>query len=292
MSELATIIINWNNASLTAACAKAVQKWSISNRILIVDNKSNPEDIAALKAATHDIEILFLEQNLGFGAANNAAINYLVQQNYTAKVLLLNNDASIANSEITKLLEHYDKMDKIGALGPIVEENRQNSTVYLHGGRNIVENVNTRADRAKPNFTNKLVTCDYVPGMIFLTDVSNLKAVGVFDEDYFFSGEIADWCYRAAVLGFQSYLDQSAIGKHDKSSNSSNSNLYNYYSLRNRFLFNSKHKLGKGLNWFLKSSNWALSRLLRFDFSGFRTILLAQSHGISGKFGNQNEKFQ
>ena len=66
---------------------------------------------------------------------------------------------------------------------------------------------------------------------------------GLLDEEFFFSGEIADFCKRARDGGHRVCVDLEAEARHDASETPQTvrDTLYVYYSLRNRFLYAKKH---------------------------------------------------
>ena len=72
---------------------------------------------------------------------------------------------------------------------------------------------------------------------------SVFEQIGLLDEEFFFSGEIADFCKRARNGGHRVCVDLEVEARHDASDTpqTRRETLYVYYSLRNRFLYAKKH---------------------------------------------------
>ena len=138
---------------------------------------------------------------------------------------------------------------------------------------------------------------DYVPGTVFLARRSVFEQIGLLDEEFFFSGEIADFCKRARNGGHRVCVDLEVEAQHDASETPQavRETLYVYYSLRNRFLYAKKHYPLEKTKYLALWSRLCLVELGRALAAGkprkARAILLAIAHGCTGRFGNQNAAF-
>ena len=142
-----------------------------------------------------------------------------------------------------------------------------------------------------------LYDVEYVPGTVLLARSSIFKEVGLLDEDYFFSGEIADFCKRVRDAGYRVCVDLEEQARHcpDRASEPLRKTLYVYYSVRNRFLYARKHH---GRMKALYFAFWtglgtlAIGRaLIRGQPATARAIWLALLDGLGNRYGNQNAKF-
>ena len=138
---------------------------------------------------------------------------------------------------------------------------------------------------------------DYVSGTVFLARSSAFEQIGLLDEQYFFSGEIADFCKRARNAGHRICADLEVEASHDTGQTQAHrrQTLYTYYSLRNRFLYVRKHCRGRRLRYFIRWTGIGVSGFIKAiaagNWSSARAILLALMHGILNRVGNQNAKF-
>jgi GT2 family glycosyltransferase len=122
-----------------------------------------------------------------------------------------------------------------------------------------------------------------------------LKTIGLLDEDYFFSGEMADFCRRTRMAGWTCAISSQSIAIHEPQFNAVRETLYLYYTLRNRFLFIRRHE-PKQLQrlfmfWLGCGTLMAVFACLRGRPAQARAALLAMRDGLKGRLGNRNELF-
>lgn len=292
LKTLGIILLNWNAAAVTKECVSKLQEWQRLNpRIYIVDNESTEGSLDFSHETGIPVFLVRSPKNLGYAGGNNLGIKRALKDGCEF-ILLLNSDASVSEGHIELLLDHIKRNPEIGCIGPAISEP---GCVYL-GGRDIGIHINTRnvTSRIVPN--NRLIPVDYVPGMVFMTRRSIFQRIGYLDEEYFFSGEIADFCTRAREVGFSCVIYDNAIATHcPDEGNPHRSSLYQYYSLRNRFLFNRKHH--PLLRWFLEPFwiGWGMQRGARAGITGkraeSRAYRMAIIDGVKGIFGDRNELF-
>ena len=290
--NLAIIIVNWNSAQATLHCLSHISGWSgLRAEVIVVDNGSSKEDIATIQQSGQKFHILYNNSNLGYAGGNNTGITFALMKGFNF-IMLLNSDASIDEQCIMKLLDCMDHKPGLGVIGPLLEEH---GAVYS-GGRNIGIYSNTRTRRVAGTGNSSLLNVDYVPGSAMIVKRETFENVGLLDEEYFFSGEIADFCMRVHTAGLMCgvFLECMAIHQPDPESGYRET-LYNYYILRNRFLFVRKHFHYTRYFWYLR---WIVGGTLQIIFatlSGKRTQALALwfglRDGVIGRFGNRNDLF-
>jgi GT2 family glycosyltransferase len=95
--KIAVIIVNWNGGELLLAAVNSVVQQTLpADRILVVDNNSSDDSLAAVRALSCPlVEVIEMGRNVGFAAANNHAVGLLHGYDW---VTLLNPDA-IASPE-------------------------------------------------------------------------------------------------------------------------------------------------------------------------------------------------
>jgi GT2 family glycosyltransferase len=139
---------------------------------------------------------------------------------------------------------------------------------------------------------------DYIPGTVFLCRSEVFTKVGLLDEDYFFSGEIADFCRRAQTAGFSMTVMPDLVVYHQIQQQpvQRRDTLYLYYNLRNRFLYVSKHyrnmKWSLYLHWIFRDTRMMVGAFLQGRFSKAGAIFWAIYDGLFGNFGNRNARFE
>ncbi len=299
--SLSVILVNWRGEQKTLQCAAAVSGWKkLKPDLVVIDNESTKTTSTVLANTLEPDELICSPFNLGYGGGNNLGIERALagKQNY---ILLLNTDAEISEAGVARMLKRMDANPDISILGPVIYEGQNGHMQCLIGGRDIAQNSSTRiaaepgALTAVPGYP--LHEVDYVSGTVFLVRRDIFEQVGLLDEQYFFSGEIADFCRRAKNSDHRICVDLEVETHHDTSQSSAQlrETLYTYYSLRNRFLYVRKHYPSKKLKYF---GRW--TKLAGLDFvrsisarktAKARAILLALAHAYGNRGGNQNAKF-
>jgi len=301
VASLSVIIVNWRDEQQTLRCVAAFRRWkTLRPDLIVVDNESSEKSRKDLSSELGSNELVRSQANLGYAGGNNLGIARALE-NGAPFVLLLNNDAAIEETDMIRLIDRLRDHPDIAIIGPVLHERLQGGVHYYIGGKDIAQSVLTRK-AAKledlprvPGFP--LNDVDYVPGTVFLARRSVFEQIGFLDEDFFFSGEIADLCKRARDRGHRVCVDLGAKAQHDASETSQpvRDTLYVYYSLRNRFLYAKKHYPSEQAKYLALWSGLCLVELGRALAAGklrkARAILLAVAHGCTGRFGNQNAAF-
>lgn len=295
--KLAIVILNWNQASETEDTVQKLAAWQrLHPEIWVVDNASREASTAKLRRACPGVHVIVSDRNLGYAGGNNLALREILNTDADA-VLLLNNDAVLQEPDAARLLECLENLPEAGMVGPLVRELVNGTPVFTAGGRDISRHLSTRiylvgADAALSS-PHKV---DYVPGTAFLVRTQVLRKIGLLDEEYFFSGEIADFCERARRGGHTCIVDPQATAIHNVTEGSPlRATLYLYYTLRNRFLFIRRFRQDQAR---LLLSFWSacgllmcLRAALRFRFPQARAAWLGVRDGLRGRFGDANARF-
>jgi GT2 family glycosyltransferase len=293
--NIAVVILNWNQPEAIATCLKAICAWRrLRPEIWVVDNASNPP-LELKEPCPLKVHILRSEVNRGFAGGNNMALSAIMQTQADA-ALLLNSDAKIAEIDAEYLVSTISAEPGIGVAGPcLVEQRASGQSIANYGGRDIARHANTRLAR-RPTDGLPFFDVDYVPGTVALFSAAMLKATGVFEEEFFFSGEQADLCVRARKAGFRCVTAPGAVAIHEPDTASPLRNtLYPYYTLRNRFLYIRRHSGRRKplhfLCWTCRGAAMVMLALLQCCFARARAIFWALNDGLKGHFGNRHDRF-
>ncbi|HLF24919.1 MAG TPA: glycosyltransferase family 2 protein [Anaerolineae bacterium] len=287
----AVVILNWNNSSDTIATVQAIRAWpTYALAVWIVDNGSKDDSVERIRRECPSAHLLESNHNLGFAAGNNLAIRQALAENSTDYFLLLNNDAVIDEAGLRQMLATAEQ-HAAGIVGPVLRDPLPAATLQAAGGRNVAWHVDTHISDLPSDMEPYPV--DYVPGTAILVRADLFTTIGLLDEAYFISGEIADFCLRAQRQGVRLLIDPGVTVYHDQGRSSElRLVFYAYYFLRNRFLF--VRKFYPRLRWLLVP-RWAFFGLVSVAASWLRgrqrrarALLLGLRHGLSGKFGDRS----
>jgi GT2 family glycosyltransferase len=292
---LGVIILNWNAAGETIRCARAVQSWQdIELTVWVVDNGSTDGSVSIITDHLPGARLICNAQNLGFGGGNNEGIAQALASG-DAPILLINNDASITEADVNRLLTTLRNDRSLGFVGPLLYDTGEQPRLRAAGGRDIATHLDTHHRRLPCQ--GPVCQVRYVPGTVTVIRADVFRSIGLFDPAYFFSGEMADLCERARRRGFLSAVDSRARAYHARHDPSNlRATLYVYYALRNRFLF--IHKFRPGLQiplrafWTLYGLAAAGKARLLGQRAAVPALRLALLDGLQGRFGGQNERVQ
>jgi GT2 family glycosyltransferase len=289
---IAVVIINWNDAAATMTCVRSVKQWTaLQPRVWVVDNNSSDGSAELIARECPDVHLIRNEVNCGFGGGNNLGLVAALEAGCD-EVLLLNNDASIDEENLARLSGALRQNERLGIVGPVLRE-RSTGALLAAGGRDISRHIvsHMRPARIEP----AVYEVSYVPGTVALVRSDVLRAVGLFDEAYFFSGEMADLCERAWRHGYICAINGRVTAFHDlQHSAQLRQALHLYYILRNRFLFvrkfRSQQKLPLFAFWLVYGLAFTGAALLRGQRGQARAMGLALADGLRGQFGGQNDR--
>jgi GT2 family glycosyltransferase len=291
-TQLAIIIINWNKAEDTLRCLYTISRWSeLKAEVIVIDNGSSQEDLSLLRNAKSQFQLIINETNRGYAGGNNAGITFALDKGFPY-IMLLNSDASISENCVKQLLECMKYPPDLGVVGPLLEEGGR---IYA-GGRNIGINSRTRIPFESSERNSEFLAVDYVPGSVLLARREAFEKVGLLEEEFFFSGEIADFCWRVQLAGLKCAIYTGCQASHIPDMDSTmRETIYNYYTLRNRFLFIRRHfrytKIFWSMRWVLEGIEQIIIALLKGKRKRAHALWLGLRDGVLGRFGDRNAQF-
>lgn len=294
LMELSIIILNWNAADDTIRCVRQIDRWTrLRPRIWVVDNASRDTSLERITHECPAISLVRNSANLGFAGGTNRGVSQALAEN-DHPILLLNNDATIAEADAAHLLATLDADQTIGLVGPLLFAAEDKHRLISAGGKNPVLHHQTRRRHIDP--ARPVHPVDVISGTVILIRTEVFRQVGMLDEAYFFSTELADLCTRARQHGFRCVIDSRARAYHAlERSADFRHGLHVYYIIRNRFLYIRKfyRHVMKGMLYGIWAG-YGLALTLKLLITGqpimARAAGLGSLDGLRGRFGDQNER--
>ncbi|WP_283642214.1 glycosyltransferase family 2 protein [Croceibacter atlanticus] len=245
------LIINYNTPNHTFKAVSSIKKYlKIPYEIIIVDNGSN----ISLKKQKFDsiecdIKIIKLNENKGFGVANNLA--YINSKG--DYICLLNSDAYLIDKNTIKyMVDYLSKYNDVAMVGPnfIKENGAQN---YAYGNFLSVKKIliDIGILKIKPEIYkrdlstylfcdfNKPTIVDYIGAAGVIIKKSVIEEIGLFDPSYFLYFEDMDFGYRIKKAGYKSVILPNATIVHlgGASTNKSRSSELNKKINNSKYIF-------------------------------------------------------
>lgn len=239
MSEVAILVLNWRSYDRTRACLDAVSalEGPPQPRVYVVDNESNPAQLAALTEDHPEIVPLPLERNEGFSGGINHGIRRALADG-AEHILLLNNDALITPPCLRQLQAIFTNRHlKAGIVAPSLRTLPPEERIAMVGldvnrwsGR-----VTLRHHGSPPELLYPYPhQADAVSGACMLVSRELLEEIGLLDDDYFFYFEDVDLCLRARAAGYNVYVVPTAVTYHEGGATMGDAPERAYYGVRNQ----------------------------------------------------------
>jgi GT2 family glycosyltransferase len=216
--RIAAVVLNYRTPDQTLLAVKSLlaSRRPIAE-IIVVNNDARDDTRDALKDAWGEITYIHTGSNLGFSGGTNVGIREALARG-ADRVLLVNSDVIVPPDAVELLEQCFDAAPHAGIAGPVVLARSEPDRIASLGmsyapatGRMRHRGNMTRL--AGPQTDVSLV--DGVSGCLMLIKREVFDAIGLFDEDYFFTFEDLDFCLKARRAGFATVLAGRAAVYHE-----------------------------------------------------------------------------
>lgn len=210
MPRIQIIIVNHNTrAELLACLASLHSAWPTTvESIVVVDNGSTDGSVGEVGRQYPKVTVIALDQNRGFGAANNVALR-LSRSEY---VLFLNSDTVVPAGSIDQLFTRLVARRAVAAGPRLVDEDGRPEVSFgsmLTPASEMLQRIRVRLAAGDSRVGHwyigrRLATerqVDWVSGACLLVHRERALAVGGFDERYFLYEEDVDLCAALRATG-------------------------------------------------------------------------------------------
>lgn len=210
--DVSVVIVNYNTAGLLRPCLDALAAGAAGLRLqtIIIDNASRDDSAEVLRRDYSDCELIFNPVNVGFGRANNQALERVRGRH----VLLLNTDAFVAVDTLPRTVAYLDEHPDCGLVGVRLEgrdghlqpsarffPTPWNEFLTGTGLERFFPGTQRVDDMAWDHATVR--ECDWVPGCYYLVRRAVVAQVGLFDPRFFLYYEEVDHCRAVKAAGWK-----------------------------------------------------------------------------------------
>ena len=206
------IILNYNAGKLIHDCIESIYKSHNRNfEVILVDNASSDKTYKECKEKFDDIILLENKKNLGYCEGNNVGIRH-AQGKF---VVVLNPDTLVEPEWLDELISAYEKNGD-GIYQPKILANTDHSMLLSTG--QVLQLFGFGYSRAKgdndTNQYNKFEKISYASGTCLFTTKKILEKLSLFDPFLFAYHDDLDLCWRAAMIGINSFYVPTSIIYH------------------------------------------------------------------------------
>ena len=208
--DLSICIVNWNGGEVLTKCLRSIDHYreNLAIEIIVVDNASTDDSVEMIEREFPNVTLIKSHTNLGYGRANNKAIEKSVGKN----ILILNSDILLKEPVFNKMIQFLGSRPDVGCIGCKIINNDgsiQKSyhktfptpfTEFKQGMLfNRIYDILLRRNRAPSGD----IEVSWIVGACMMFRQEVIKSLVGFDDTYFMYGEDIDLCYRTFKLGYK-----------------------------------------------------------------------------------------
>jgi hypothetical protein len=301
------IVLNWNQAGMTAECLDSLKKLEYPNiNVIVVDNGSSDGSGAFIRDNYPWVTLIEQTPNIGYSPGNNVGIEYALKQG-TDYLFLLNNDTEVDPLMLSRLIEVSESNSQFGMIGPTMYYFEPMNMVW--GGENYIKWDKAQTfrrhfmeiDDGLISLHESPIEVDYIDTCAVLVKREVVEKIGLMNEAYFINFDDLEWNVRAHKSGYKIIYVPNAKMWHKVSATMGQASpVTTYYMTRNSLLFFWENT--PGIRKFLALLHillrtlwivvvWTIKREYRSDiFRRKRNAnLLAMRDFCLGRFGKMGE---
>jgi GT2 family glycosyltransferase len=204
------VIVNWNGREVLGSCLRHLERQTVPQRVIVVDNASTDGSAAFVRERFPSATLVEMRSNVGFGAGVNAG----AALGDAEAIVLVNNDVDADPEMLAELLAPFE--------APGAEDVGMVAAMTLMPGRERVDTFGVEVDRGLCAY-NRLrnSTPEGEPGVLLGPNGAvaayrraAFEQVGGFDERLFAYGEETDLALRLRSAGWRAVAAPDARGVH------------------------------------------------------------------------------
>ena len=251
VDDLTVVIVTYNSAHCVPALARALHTVP---HVVVVDNASDDDTIACLQTQIPHARVMANSANLGFGAANNRAL----QQVQTRYALLLNPDCLPDEAFFQGMVHAARQFPDAAVIAPHLL--RRQGEVELSYRWPATHWTSSGPQAVGP------CSVGFVCGAVMLLNMSVMQTIGFFDETFFLYYEDEDLCQRVfqaqrgIVLVPEVSIAHLSRGSVRGRSPLRSEYLRGYHHAQSKIIFERKYFGGDAAKR-LQAKTWALAML-------------------------------
>jgi GT2 family glycosyltransferase len=209
------IIVTFNGEKWIRKCLSSLELSKVHVDAIVIDNGSTDGTQDIIRNDFPNVQFLQLEQNLGFGAANNIGIK-MALENGSDYAFLLNQDAWLIDNALSTLIQMHQKYPSFGIISPIHVNASRTALDYNFSTYLVPDKAELFYSDLFFNKLKEIYEVEFVNAAGWLIPRDCLSKIGYFDSLFFHYCEDKNYCHRILYHGYKIGVCPSAIMVHDR----------------------------------------------------------------------------
>lgn len=231
--EVTIAVISYNGMNIIKLCLDSIFAQAYKNfRVFLINNASTDGTPEWVKEHYPQVEVLDYPENKGPNPARNLAIKKSPNQ----LVLLVDDDAVLAENCLSELVKAYHAYPDAAVLAPRIVYHDKQDRIQLDGVfiHYISEAILLDAEKPLHEGIKDITPIDAAAGICILVSQDAATSIGLFDEDYFFGRDDGEFTFRLTLSGYKLYAVPGSVCYH-RVKRRGLSKVF--YQVRNRWYF-------------------------------------------------------
>ena len=220
-ASVTVIVLNWNGKVLLEDCLGTLEKVEYNNyNVLVVDNGSTDDSVQYIKSNFSAVDVLELDNNLGYAGGNNAGFKHVLLKYDPEIVVFLNNDTIVDAHFISALVKKLSDPDA-GISAPKIYYAHEPERIWFNGADINLATGKIEHRNIREMDSARLVTMemsDYATGCCLAIKSKIFSNINGFDEAFSMYAEDVDLSLRVKENGKEIFMAQGAKVWHKVSS--------------------------------------------------------------------------
>jgi GT2 family glycosyltransferase len=198
------VTLSWNAPDFTLKALESIRQHTAEPyEVIVVDNGSRPETLAALAAIDDPhVKIVYNKDNRGFAGGNNDGIAN-ARGEY---VIILNNDVIVTPGWADGMVDAFRRIPGLGISAPRSNNVTGDQQVSDAGYKDVAQMQAYAVERRRLHMQQGYIT-DRAIGFCWCISRAVLEQVGALDERYVLGNfEDDDYCMRVRAAGYLIYV--------------------------------------------------------------------------------------
>ncbi len=239
-----TVILNTNRREDTLECLASLQQNAYPNhKTIVLDNQSTDGSVQAIHSSFPNVQILELQENLGYAGNNNIGIEAALAQG-ADWVFVLNEDTILDPECLSNLIKAGESDSQIGIVGPMVYHHNEPDIIQSAGGilSKRWDSIHIAQNERDIGQFDQTHSVDWISGCAIMVRRGVIQQVGMLDVRFFYYWEETEWCLRAGKAGWKVvHVPDAKLWHKGVRRDYQPRPHVTYYDTRNRLLMQAKH---------------------------------------------------